>query len=84
MSISGGFIETELKIPVLSTLCLTVLDTSCSDARVVHAISVRSDSEGVGVEWFDGDSDVVAALMQEAPSDFRRHSCEPSNTYFWR
>jgi hypothetical protein len=66
MSISGGFVETELRIPALSTLCLTVLDTACRGARIVHAISVRSDSDGVGVEWLDDDTDVITALMQAA------------------
>ena len=35
----------------------------------MHAIVVRNDAEGLGVEWSnDGDCDVIAALMHEAPT----------------
>jgi hypothetical protein len=66
ISISGGFIETALRTPVLSALCMTVPATRYGDASVVHAAVVRNDVDGVGVEWFDGAADAVAALMQEA------------------
>jgi len=66
ISLSGGFIETALRMPTLSTMCLTVPGTSCRSTHTLHAIVVRNDVEGVGVEWFEGDSDVIAALMQDA------------------
>ena len=66
ISISGGFIETALMIPALSTLCLTVPATRRTGIRIVYAIVVRGDTDGIGVEWLDGDSDVIATLMQEA------------------
>jgi len=65
ISVSGGFIETALRIPTLSRLCMTVPGAAHRRTRVVHAIVVRKNLDGVGVEWFDGDSDVVAALMQD-------------------
>jgi hypothetical protein len=68
ISISGAFVETALRIPVLSTLCLTVPATQYRDASVVHALVVRSDVDGVGVEWFDGDVDAIVALMQRTVS----------------
>ena len=83
VSISGGFIETALKIPTLSTLCLTVPATSYRGASIVHAIVVRNDVDGVGVEWFDSDSG-IADLMHELAPDFRRYSCAPSSTSFWQ
>ena len=84
ISISGGFIETALRIPTLSALCLTVPATRYRGASTVHAIVVRNDVDGVGVEWFDGDSDVIADLMHELAPDFRRYSRAPSNTSSWQ
>jgi PilZ domain-containing protein len=66
ISVSGGFIETELKIRALSTISMTVLAKGHARDRIARAIVVRRDSDGVGVEWFDGHSDVIASLMQEA------------------
>jgi hypothetical protein len=66
ISISGGFIETALKIPVLSTLELTVPAAGRTAARILSAVVVRSDVDGVGVEWLDGESDVICALIEEA------------------
>ena len=66
ISISGGFIETALMIPALSTLCLTVPATRHAGCRIVHAIVVRGDVDGVGVEWLDGQSNVIAALIHQA------------------
>ncbi len=66
ISLSGGFIETALRMPTLSTMCLTVRRTSRRKAHTVHGIVVRSEADGVGVEWFDGDADRIAALMQDA------------------
>lgn len=74
ISVSGGFIETALKVPALSTLCLTLPSTRRPGVRVLRAIVVRDDAEGLGVEWFDGDSDAIAALMQEATT---RRSSQP-------
>ncbi len=65
ISVSGGFIETALKIPALSRLCMTVPGEVHKRTSTVHAMVVREDVDGVGVEWLDGDSDVVAALMQD-------------------
>ena len=65
ISISGGFIETALRTPALSALDLTVQIAGRTGVRIVRAIVVRSDVDGVGVEWFD-DSDVIATLMLEA------------------
>jgi hypothetical protein len=66
ISISGGFIETALRIPALSKLCMTVPGAAHRSTRTVHGIVVRKDDDGVGVEWLDGDSDAVAALIQDA------------------
>lgn len=66
ISISGGFIETALSISALSTMRLTVPGTAHRSTRSVRALVVRNDAEGVGVEWLDGNSDVISALMQDA------------------
>jgi len=68
ISVSGGFIETALKVPALSMLCLTSTATRSRGVRIVHAVVVRHDAEGVVVEWSDGDSEVIAALMHESPT----------------
>lgn len=66
ISVSGGFIETALRVPALCTLCLTLPSARRPGVRILHAVVVRNDAEGLGVEWFDGDSNVIAALMHEA------------------
>jgi hypothetical protein len=68
VSLSGGFIETRLRIPILSTLCMTVKTSpgSAEEPRSVCAIVVRHEASGVGVEWLDGSSEVVAALLDDA------------------
>jgi hypothetical protein len=68
LSISGGFIETGLRIPPLSTLRLTrtVSTGNRPETHLIRAIVVRRDARGVGVEWFDEDTDSVVALLQEA------------------
>jgi hypothetical protein len=66
ISISGGFLETRLRVAALSTLSMTIHGTGVGAVRSVRAIAVRRDTAGVGVEWFDGDSEIVAALIQEA------------------
>lgn len=66
ISISGGFIETALRIRPLSTLCMTVPATRFEGVRNVHAVVVRGQADGVGVEWFDGGSDVIVTLLREA------------------
>src|SRR5689334_13434593 len=65
ISVSGGFLETELQVPVLSTLCMTVPATRTEGVRVIHAIVIRDVDDGVGVEWFDNDAEAVAQLIQE-------------------
>jgi hypothetical protein len=72
LSISGGFIETALQVPTLSTLCLTIPATPYQPTSILRAIAVRSCDEGVGVEWFDGGSDAVVALMQAVAPSFAR------------
>jgi len=58
ISVSGGFLETALKIPTLSTLRVNAPCTRTESVRVVRAIAIRSDAAGVGVEWFDDDFEV--------------------------
>ncbi len=69
ISASGGYLETGLRIPTLSTLCITVPAIGMEEPRVVRAIVVRADEQGVGVEWFDGDSEVINALVQDATAE---------------
>jgi hypothetical protein len=71
ISVSGGFLETALKIPTLSTLRVNAPCTRTESVRVVRAIAIRSDAAGVGVEWFDDDFEVVACLIQDA-TNWRR------------
>jgi hypothetical protein len=68
VSISGGYIATTLRIRPPSTLRLmrTAGGPGGSQIQVIRAIVVRRDDDGVGVEWFDGDTDAVVALIQEA------------------
>lgn len=72
ISISGGLIETATRIAVLSRLQLTIPATSCRGPLTIHAVLVRNAVNGIGVEWFDGDADVVAALMHEISASFAR------------
>jgi PilZ domain len=65
ISVSGGFLETELRVAALSTLRMTVPARGTRGARAVRAIVVRSGDDGVGVEWFDGDYETVAQLIRE-------------------
>jgi uncharacterized protein YjdB len=72
ISISGGFIQTGLRVATLSTLCVTMPATRYRGELTLRAIVARSDASGVGVEWFDDDSEIVAALRQElAPRSVR-------------
>lgn len=66
ISVSGGFVETALRVPVLCTLSLMVPAIRCKDRLIARAIVVRNAADGIGVEWCEGDSDVVSALIQEA------------------
>jgi hypothetical protein len=77
ISISGGFVETALAIPVLCTLSLTVPGTC-----VIYASVVRNDVDGVGVEWFDGQSDAIAAVMPEASPVWRIPAHVDDEIYF--
>jgi len=77
ISVSGGFIETALKIPALSTLSLTLPPARCRGSRVAHGIVIRSNRDGVGVEWFDADSHLIVALMQDiAPWRVATHAAQ--------
>jgi hypothetical protein len=65
ISISGGFIETALRIAVDSTLRMNLPATGCKGVRVLHAIVVRRSTDGVGVEWFDGQLEEITTLVRE-------------------
>jgi hypothetical protein len=68
LSISGGYIETALPLRPLSTLRLVRVPSGrpTCEPKTIRAIVVRRDSNGVGVEWLDGEMDAVEALLQEA------------------
>jgi hypothetical protein len=72
ISVSGGFLETQLNVSALSTLRMTVPATRAGGARIVRAIVIRSDDGGVGVEWCDADSEVVKRLIEETRFRYRR------------
>lgn len=65
ISVSGGFIETALKIRALSTLSLTLPTGRHKGRCVARDIVIRSSRDGVGVEWFDADYPAIAAVMQD-------------------
>ena len=67
ISISGGYIETRLQLPPLSSLRMTVDSQTrpANAARVVHAVVVRCEADGIGVEWLDGGSETVTALIKD-------------------
>lgn len=67
-SVSGGFIETQLRVRPLSIVSLRRATgrEPGRDGNVIRAIVVRRDAGGVGVEWMEGSSNAVAAILQEA------------------
>jgi hypothetical protein len=72
ISVSGGFLETQLNVSTLSTLRMTVPAARASGAHIVRAIVIRSDDVGVGVEWCDGDAEVVKRLIEETRFRYMR------------
>ena len=63
ISISGGFVKTALRIRVLSTLRVTIPATAGNPVRTLQAIVVRSEIDGVGVEWLDPELEAVITLV---------------------
>jgi len=64
VSMSGAFIETESELPVFARIELTVLPTAPEDREVtVMASVVRSDIDGIGVEWCDMPIGSVCAML---------------------
>ncbi|HXC60637.1 MAG TPA: PilZ domain-containing protein [Steroidobacteraceae bacterium] len=59
-SLSGAFIETRTKLPVLTRLWVRPLTAS---GAWLEACVVRTDSKGLGLEWLDPGLAPLAALM---------------------
>lgn len=80
VSTSGGFIETGVRLPLLSQLEVSLpraaIDTS--EDTLVSAFVVRRTHRGIGVEWSDNAPDgierLLALLPQPAPGAQATHS----------
>lgn len=59
-SLSGAYIETPNRLPVLSRI---VLKPMVAGAGWIDACVVRADSRGVGVEWLDPSLRSISALL---------------------
>jgi len=59
-SLSGAFVETRAKLPVLTRLWVRPLTTA---GDWLEACVVRIDDKGVGLEWLDPGLAPLAALM---------------------
>jgi hypothetical protein len=66
-SVSGGFIETALTLRTLSVMRVTFPGGGHGKytAPFVDAIVVRRTPEGLGVEWLDGASQVIASIVRD-------------------
>ena len=51
VSSSGAFIQTALAVPLYSQVAIAVLDAQGHVRPAMRAIVVRTESNGVGVEW---------------------------------
>jgi hypothetical protein len=65
ISVSGGFIETQLSLapPAIVRVTLPVNDCWAEQARAIQAIVVRRTHEGLGVEWIDAVPEILASLF---------------------
>jgi hypothetical protein len=81
ISVSGGFIETRLFVPALSTVRLTMPSIrNPGGTEFVHATVVRRARDGLGVEWLDDESDAILAMVQTARAP-RLTALEPRSGY---
>lgn len=73
VSVSGGFIETRLSLPLLSIVRLTLPSKGrgTTESRPVQAVVIRRVPGGVGVEWFDSAGDAIEPLIRAASEDAR-------------
>lgn len=66
-SISGGYVITDTKLPVLAAVDVVLASCQVPDGRLVlPACVVRRDERGLGLEWRDMASESVVALLREA------------------
>src|SRR5262249_44726067 len=71
-SISGGFIETDARLPVFTNLGVVVLLGTGAPQRAgeLPACRTRLARDGVGVEWRDMACPTLLALLRESGSEF--------------
>jgi len=67
LSLSGGFITTQMKVRVLSRLqvFIEVPGDALQDAVSIAAFVARKADHGIGVEWCDFAPAVVARLLRD-------------------
>lgn len=77
-SLSGAFLETRVKLPLLS--CVTVLPLEQHTGHAIQAFVVRSDQSGIGVEWLEPGPDTLRSAIgmeharaREAMTDTSTH-----------
>ena len=64
VSMSGAFIETVSRLPLFAHIELNVLPTSSEGCEItVMASVVRSDSDGIGVEWCEMPAGSICAML---------------------
>jgi hypothetical protein len=63
VSVTGAFVQTNLRLPLLTRVQIEPLTPNASDARRLPAYVTRTDVNGIGVEWSDLTPAVVAELL---------------------
>ena len=71
-SISGGFVETAMVLPLYTNLGIVVLVGAGDTQRAVElpACVTRAARDGVGIEWRDMACPSLLALLRESGSEF--------------
>jgi hypothetical protein len=67
-SLSGAFVRTAAKLPILSCVLVHVLD---GPTQWLEACVVRHDDEGMGLEWLDPGLRPICALLAMRHDDQR-------------
>ena len=63
VSISGAFIETKLDLPVHARITIEVVrENGSSDTRHAACV-VRTDTDGVGIEWLETAETAICPLL---------------------
>ncbi len=82
LSVSGGFIDTAVKLPVFTNLVISVHDARLLGVSPdLAACVVRIEPSGFAVEWRDMACDTLVALLGQAPAA-RAAQCDTRDRAF--